>query len=352
MEIPISELAELVGGTAIDPAGEFSVLKITGFASLLDAQPGDLAFFNYDRYLDDLKSTGASAVLVAPDFALELPGALVIKVENPSFAFAKAVEAYAYRPRAFRPGVHPSAVIEDDVSLDPEKVSIGPHVTIETGSKIGDGTEIRAGAFIGEHSTIGRDCRVFPNVTIYHGSVLGDRVSIHANSTIGSDGFGYDTAIAGAHTKIEQVGHVQIDDDCEIGAAVTIDRARFGRTWIGSGTKIDNNCQIGHNVVIGRDCIIVAAAAIAGSAIIGSRVTIAAQVGVAGHLRVGDDAVLAARTGVTKNLPGKAVYMGFPAAPVKQAKRELIYPRRIPEILKRLKALEQQDTPGGDNGSL
>ena len=279
-------------------------------------------------------------LLISPDLELDLTGILPIKVDNPSFAFAKAVEKYAFRPRAFQPGVHPSAVIEDDVTLDATKVSIGPNVTIEIGTTIGDGTEIRAGAFIGEYSTIGRDCRVFPNVTIYHGSVLGDRVCIHANTAIGSDGFGYDTASAGSHTKIEQIGNVQIDDDCEIGAAVTIDRARFGRTWIGSGTKIDNNCQIGHNVVIGKDCIIVAAAAIAGSAIIGSRVTIAAQVGIAGHLRIGDDTVLAARAGVTKNLPGRAVYMGFPAGPVKQAKRELIYPRRIPEILKRLKALE------------
>lgn len=342
MEIPISELAELVGGTAIDPAGEFAVLKITGFASLLDARPGDIAFFNYDRYLDDLKATTASAVLVGNDFELEIPGVLPIKVEDPSLAFAKAVEEFAYRPRSFQPGIHPSAVIEEDVSFDAEKVSIGPNVTIETGTSIGDGTEIRAGSFIGQFSTIGANCRIHPNVTIYHGGVLGDRVSIHSNTVIGSDGFGYNTAAAGAHTKIEQIGNVQIDDDCEIGAAVTIDRARFGRTWIGAGTKIDNNCQIGHNVVIGEDCIIVAAAAIAGSAIIGSRVTIAAQVGIAGHLRIGDDVVLAARAGVTKNLPGKAVYMGFPAGPAKQAKRELIYPRRIPEILKRLKALESE----------
>ncbi|MFT4547349.1 MAG: UDP-3-O-[3-hydroxymyristoyl] glucosamine N-acyltransferase [Verrucomicrobiales bacterium] len=341
MEIQISELAALVDGTPIDPAGEFSVLKITGFASLLDACPGDLAFFNNDRYLDDLKATAASAVLVGNDFDVELPGVLTIKVESPSFAFAKAVEKHASRPRAFKPGVHASAVVEDGVNFDPAKVSIGPNVTIETGTSIGDGSEIRAGTFIGENSTIGQDCRIFPNVTIYHGSVLGDRVAIHANTAIGSDGFGYETA-GGSHTKIEQVGIVQIDDDCEIGAAVTIDRARFGRTWIGAGTKIDNNCQIGHNVVMGKNCIIVAAAAIAGSAIIGDRVTMAAQIGIAGHIKIGADAILAARAGVTKSLPGKAVYMGFPARPMKEAKRELVYPRRIPEILKRLKALESE----------
>lgn len=342
LEIPISELAALVDGSPIDPAGEFACLNITGFASLLDACPGDLAFFNNDRYLDDLKATAASAVLVATDFDRELPGVLAIRVASPSIAFAKAVEKYAFKPRPMTPGIHPSAVIEDGVSFDPEKISIGPNAVVESGSSIGDGTEIRAGAFVGQHSQLGRDCRIHPNVTIYHGSVLGDRVTIHANSAIGSDGFGYETT-GGSHTKIEQVGIVQIDDDCEIGAAVTIDRARFGRTQIGAGTKIDNNCQIGHNVVIGKDCIIVAAAAIAGSAVIGDRVTIAAQVGIAGHLKVGDDVILAARTGVTKSLAGKAVYMGFPAGPMKEAKKQLVYPRRIPEILKRLKALEDRE---------
>ena len=340
MEIPISELAALVDGTPIDPAGEFSALKITGFASLLDACPGDLAFFNNDRYADDLKLTRASAVLVDPNFNHELPGILPVQVEAPSIAFAKVVKKHGLRPRPFAAGVHPSAVIEDGVSLNPEKVFIGPNVTIECGTTIGDGSEIRAGAFIGENSTIGEDCCIYPNVTVYYGTVIGDRVSIHANTAIGSDGFGYETA-GGSHTKIEQVGIVQIDDDCEIGAAVTIDHARFGRTWIGAGTKIDNNCQIGHNVVMGRNCIVVAAAAIAGSAIIGDRVTMAAQIGIAGHVKVGDDTILAARAGVTKSLPGKAAYMGFPAGPIKEAKRELIYPRRIPEILKRLKALEE-----------
>ena len=342
MEIPISELAALVDGKPVDPAGEFDVLQITGFASLLDACPGDLAFFNNDRYLDDLKSTEASAVLVDRGFDHELPGILPIQVDCPSRAFATAVEKYAFHPRPLTPGVHPSAVIESDVSFDAQRVSIGPCAVIETGTTIGDGSEIRAGAFVGQDSVIGRDCRIYPNVTIYHGSVLGDRVTIHSNTAVGSDGFGYDTADS-AHTKIEQVGIVQIGDDCEIGAAVTIDRARFGRTRIGAGTKIDNNCQIGHNVVIGQNCIIVAAAAIAGSAVIGDRVTIAAQVGIAGHLEIGDDTILGARAGVTKSLPGKAVYMGFPAAPMKEAKRQLVYPRRIPEILKRLKALEERE---------
>ena len=343
MDIPISELAALVDGTPVDPAGEFDVLKINGFASLLDAESGDLAFFNNDRYLDELRATRASAVLVESEFDQTLPGILPIQVTDPSAAFARALEVYGIQPREFVPGVHPSAVIEDGVNFDPEQVSIGPNVTIETGVTLGSGTEIRAGTFVGERSIIGKDCRIHPNVTIYHGCILGDRVEIHSNSAIGSDGFGYDLAAGGTHTKVKQVGIVQIDDDCEIGAAVTIDRARFGRTRIGAGTKIDNNCQIGHNVVIGKDCIIVAASAIAGSATVGDRVTIAAQVGVAGHLKIGDDTVLAARAGVTKDLPGKAAYMGFPAAPIKQAKKDLIYPRRIPEILKRLKALEERD---------
>ena len=340
MQIPISELAELIDGTPIDPAGEFSAFKITGFASLLDANPGDLAFFNNERYAEDLGTTAASAILVDQKFDRPLVGAIAIKVDDPSRAFTTVVDKYAPRPRPFKAGVHPSAVIEEGVEFNADKVSIGPNVTIEAGTKIGDGSDIRAGVYIGEGANIGADCRIFPNATIYNSTHIGDRVTIHANTVIGSDGFGYETA-GGSHAKIEQVGTVEIADDCEIGSAVTIDRARFGRTKIGAGTKIDNNCQIGHNVVIGENCIIVAAAAIAGSAIIGDRVTIAAQVGVAGHLKVGDDAVLAARSGVTKTLPGKAVYMGFPAIPIKDAKKDLIYPKKVPDILKRLKALEE-----------
>ena len=341
LEIPIPELAALVDGTPVDPAGDFAHLKITGFASLLAASPGDLAFFNNSRYIDDLKTTAASAVLVRSDFDSDLAGRLLIRVADPSVAFSTAVKKYGIRPRPMTPGVHPSAVIEDGVTFDPEKVSIGPQVVIEVGTTIDDGTEIRAGAFVGQYSRIGRDCRIHPNATLYHGSVIGDRVTIHSNSVIGSDGFGYETS-GSLHTKIDQVGIAQIDEDCEIGAGVTIDRARFGRTRIGAGTKIDNNCQIGHNVVIGKDCIIVAYAAIAGSAIIGDRVTIAAQVGVGGHIKVGDDTVLAGRAGVTKSLPGKAAYMGYPAVPIKEAKRQIIYARRLPDILERLKALEDQ----------
>ena len=187
--------------------------------------------------------------------------------------------------------------------------------------------------------TTDRNISRFANSTVHTGCVIGERVVLHSGVVLGADGFGY-VLDKGRHRKVRQSGIVQIDNDVEVGAGTTIDRARFGRTWIGEGTKIDNLVQIGHNVVIGRHCIVVACVAIAGSAVIGDYVVIAAQVGIAGHVSIGSQSTLGARSGVTKDLPAGQSYLGFPAGPMKEERRRIASVNRLPQLVSRIKELE------------
>ncbi|WP_395753045.1 UDP-3-O-(3-hydroxymyristoyl)glucosamine N-acyltransferase [Prosthecobacter sp.] len=343
MKISLSDLAALVGGTVLcgDPVGQ-----ITGFASLKEALPGDLSFFHDARYNERLAHTHASAVLVPLGWTDFPPHVSCIAVSDPSRSFEQIVEAYGFQPAPFTPGVHPSAVIADGVKYDPLRVSIGPHAVIESGVELGDEVEIGPGCFVGRNAAIGAGSRLHANATVHAECLLGERVFLHSGVVIGADGFGYEFG-QGRHRKVRQAGIVQIDNDVEIGAGSTVDRARFGRTWIGEGTKIDNLVQIGHNVVVGRHCIIVACAAIAGSVVIGDYVVIAAQVGIAGHVHVGAQSTLAARCGVTRDLPAGGTYLGFPAIPAGEEKRRLASINRLPQLLGRVKELESR-LPAGD----
>lgn len=345
MKIALSDLATLVAGTLKngDPS-----LEITGFASLKEAVPGDLSFFNDTRYNERLLKTKASAVLVPADYAELPPQAAYIAVADPSRSFELIVETYGFQPAPFTPGVHASAVVADSATYDPAKVAIGPNAVIEDGVELADGVEIGAGCFVGRNAQIGAGSKLFANCTVHAECSLGSRVILHSGAVIGADGFGYEFS-QGRHRKIRQAGVVQIDDDVEIGAGTTVDRARFGRTWIGEGTKIDNLVQIGHNVVIGKHCIIVACTAIAGSAIIGDYVVIAAQVGIAGHVTVGSQSTLAGRCGVTRDLPPGGKYFGFPAIPVGEEKRRLAGISRLPKLAARVKELEAK-LNGNGNG--
>lgn len=340
MEISLEQLAALTG-CEFAFGGEATVIK--GFAALRDAQAGDLSFFGNDRYLPELRTTKASAVFVPLGFAEEIDGVTLLKVANPSVAFAEVVKFFV-PSRCFHAGIHPTAVIDSSASYDPEKVCILAGAVIGAGVMIGHGTEIGAGCYLGEAVVIGKDCLLHPRVTLYHGTVLGDRVSLHAGVVVGADGFGYEF-VDGRHQKIDQVGTVQIDDDVEIGANSTIDRARFGKTWIREGAKIDNQVQIGHNATIGRHCIIVAQVGIAGSTSIGDYTVIAAQAGVAGHLEIGPGLVIGARAGVTKSLLEKGQYMGFPAAPASEVRKQWVHIRKIGGILQRLAAVEAKAKP-------
>lgn len=316
---------------------------IHGVASLTDALANDIAFFGNPKYLDQLKATQAGAVLVPAECPLDMVPdcAAVLVVDNPSAAFGSV--ATAMRPKLPAPvmGVHPSAVVDPTAVFDAEKVSIGANACIEAGVTIGDGSVIGANTFIGYGTSLGDDCFLFANVSVRERCELGSRVVLHHGVVVGGDGFGYEL-VDGRQQKIDQIGIVRLDDDVEVGANSTIDRARFGRTWIQEGTKVDNLVQIGHNCVIGKHCVICALTGIAGSAVIGDYCTVAAQAGIAGHLKVGDQSVIMGRGGVTKDLPGGDFYMGFPAQPVKVARREAVTLRRVPALVARVKKLEQQ----------
>jgi UDP-3-O-[3-hydroxymyristoyl] glucosamine N-acyltransferase len=338
MNIALSELAELLEGRLLSGNPD---TRITGFASLKEAQSGDLSFYYDARYRDRLLATLASAVLVPVDTENGPENVACIAVKDPSRAFEKVVDTYGFHAAAFEAGIHPSAVIANGVHADLSKISVAACAVIETGARIGDGAEIGAGCYVGRDVVIGAGSKLFANVTVHEACELGERVILHSSVVIGADGFGYELE-KGRHRKVRQAGIVQIDNDVEIGAGTMVDRARFGRTWIGEGTKIDNLVQIGHNVVIGKHCILVAGSAIAGSAVIGDYVVMAAQCGVAGHVNIGSFVTLGARSGVTKDIPaGKAVYMGFPAMPVMDERRRWASVNRLPQLTARVKALEK-----------
>lgn len=309
--------------------------------SLSEAVAGEVTFLGNPRYAPQLKTTQATAALVTPDFADVPENMAIIRVANPTLAFSAIIKYFGPDPRPFVPGVHPTAVVAASAKVDPTKVYVGPHVVIEDDAEVGDGSAIHAGSFVGFAARLGRDCVLHANAVIKDRCVLGNRVVIHSSTVIGTDGFGYET-VQGRHLKIEQVGIVQIDDDVEVGSCTTIDRARFGRTHIGEGTKIDNLVQLGHNVVTGKHCILVSQTGISGSTRLGHYVVMGGQVGVAGHLEIGNQVTFLAKSGVTKNVLEAGAYTGYPAKPLIEGRKMLTYPARVPELLDRVKELEKK----------
>jgi UDP-3-O-[3-hydroxymyristoyl] glucosamine N-acyltransferase len=312
--------------------------KITGAASLMEAVPGEISFFADPKYFSRLRKTRASAVFVPANFAEKIPAAQ-IRVANPSKAFEQVVLRLAPKPIIFAPGIHSSAIIDPTAKLG-ARVSIQPHAVIEAGVNVGDDTVIGAGSYIGHETAIGASCLIYPNVTIRERTRIGSRVIIHGGAVIGADGFGFEI-VDGRQKKIPQIGIVQIDDDVEIGANTTIDRARFGRTWIQEGTKIDNLVQVAHNVVIGKHSVIAAQAGISGSVRVGEQVAIAGQVGVVAHATIGDKTMIAAQSGVSKDIAG-GMWFGYPAVPLPEAKRQIAWVHRIGKLIDRVKALEKK----------
>ena len=335
MRKTVSEIARLVGGTLEgDPS-----LVITGVAGLREAQAGQLSFLAHPRYTGLLAATEAAALILGPDTAAP-KGKTVIRVAQPNIAFGKIVELFAPERVPYPAGVHSRALVADGARLHPT-VSVMPFAVIEAGAQIGARSVISAGCCIGREVVIGEDCLLYPNVVVRERCQIGQRVILHAGAVIGSDGFGYEF-IEGRHRKIPQIGIVQVDDDVEIGANTTIDRARFGRTWIKRGVKIDNLVQIAHNVVIGENTAIAAQAGISGSAIIGKNVLIAGQVGTVGHIIVGDRAILLAKSGINHDVPGGQMVFGYPAQEHKEALKTHGMIRRLPHMLERIRQLEKK----------
>jgi UDP-3-O-[3-hydroxymyristoyl] glucosamine N-acyltransferase len=336
VKITLQELATFSGGVLIGDGSQ----AITGAASLAEATPGEISFYSNPRYMPQLRKTRASAVFVPSDFS-ETVGPAFIRVDNPTKAFQQIVLRFAPEPIRFAAGFHPTAVIATDAKLG-SGVSIQPYAIIERGAVIGDDTVIGAHSYVGHEVTIGASCLIYPHVTIRERTVIGARVVIHSGAVIAADGFGFES-VEGQHQKVSQIGIVQIDDDVEIGAHTTIDRARFGRTWIKRGVKIDNLVQIAHNVVVGQHSAIAAQAGIAGSSRIGDHVMIGGQVGITGHIEIGDHNVIAAKAGVSKNLPANGgVWWGTPATPLRQMKEQIAWIHRLGKLLERVKAIEKK----------
>ncbi len=327
-------------GTPLAPGTPELAIPITGASSLDDAGPSDIVFFEHPKYLRSLRATKAGVALVPLGFAENITPVL-IRVARPSVAFTAILEKLSPPPRAVAPpGIHPSAVVAADADIDPT-ASIHACAVIESGARIAARSVVGAHSFVGCESQIGQDCLIHPNVVLRERTLLGSRVIIHSGTVIGSDGFGYQFS-AGKHLKVPQTGHVQIDDDVEIGACTTIDRARFGRTWIQQGTKIDNLVQIAHNVVIGPHCLIVAQTGISGSARLGRYVTLAGQVGVVGHVEIGDEVVVTAKSGVSKDAPAKQTLLGTYGIPIKEGRELVAHYHRLPKTVAKLSALEAE----------
>lgn len=338
VELTLQSIIELTGARHLAGTATHS---FTGIAALGDAGPQDVSFLGNSKYVADFKSTLAGLVFVPAGIEDRPEGVILLEAENPSFAFGEVVKKLARRRSARQPGIHARAYVADGVVLDQLSVSVAAGAVIEAGVVIGDGSEIGPGVVIGEGVRIGNDCVIHANVSIREFCVLGDRVVLQPGCVIGSDGYGYEL-VNGRHVKIDQVGNVELGNDVEIGANTTIDRARFGTTFIDEGTKIDNLVQIAHNVQIGKHSIVVAQSGIAGSAQLGNYVTIAAQAGVAGHVKVGDQAVLLGRGGITKDLEGKQVYMGMPARPAKEEQKKLAALARLPKMMAEFKEFKKE----------
>lgn len=318
--------------------------EVTGVAPIEAAGPRELTFLHHPRYLKHLATTRAAAVITSPGTG-RAPCA-VLRHENPYLAFAAALRLFFPETPRWA-GVHPQAAVATTARLAPD-VAVGAFAVIEDETEVGEGTQIGPQVYVGRGSRIGRSCLLYPQVVIREGVTVGDRVIIHSGTVVGSDGFGYARDAEGHCQKVPQVGRVIIEDDVELGANVTVDRATLGATRIGRGVKVDNLVQIAHNVVIGEGSVIVAQAGIAGSTEVGRHVMIAGQAGLVGHLRIGDRSVIGSQAGVTEDLPAGAMVLGTPAAPHMTAKRIFAAWARLPDLLRRIRDLERRMEGGTD----
>ncbi len=333
----VTEIANITGGEIKGDPNRV----IDSVASIRNAKSNDLSFVSSKRYLDQLQASGASVVLVSKDLAgADTSARTLIVCDNVDLAFAKVAALFAEEPPAWERGVHASAVVAPSAKLG-NNVSIGANAVIENGAEIGDNTVIGAGCYIGHDVKIGADSILYPNVTVMYRCIVGRKAVIHPGVVIGGDGFGFIPSPAGL-VKVPQTGIVQIDDDVEIGANTTIDRARFGKTWIKSNCKIDNQVMIAHNVTIGESSILVAQCGIAGSAEIGRGVIIAAKAGINGHITIGDGAQIAGVAGVHKSLPPGAVAIGIPAESQREFMARVTLPGRVEKLSAKIKELQAE----------
>ncbi len=334
MKYTLKELADLVNGELTgDPE-----IVIVGISGIKEAKKGDITFLANSKYSSLMKATKASAVITSRE--INDSDKPLIRVDNPSIAFTKVVSLAAPNGIRHPQGIHPTAIIADRARLSPG-VAIGAYTVIEDGVSVASGSVIYSGCYVGRNTCVGKNCLIYPHVAIRERVEIGERVIIHSGAVIGSDGFGF-AMVRGIQKKIPQIGTVSIEDDVEIGANVTIDRARFDKTVIGKGTKVDNLVQIAHNVTTGKNCIIVAQAGISGSTVLGDGVILAGQAGVVGHIYIGDKAIVAAQAGVTKSIASGIKVSGYPAKPHEIARKVNACVQNLPNLYKKIKELESK----------
>ncbi|HTX52056.1 MAG TPA: UDP-3-O-(3-hydroxymyristoyl)glucosamine N-acyltransferase, partial [Candidatus Baltobacteraceae bacterium] len=333
------EIAKRLAG---EVAGDGS-LVLNGFAPADRAQPGDLTFAENESYFARAEQSAASAIIV--DGPVVSSRKTLIRVPNARVAFAKVLPLFFPEP-VFAPGVHPTAVVSASARID-ATAHIGPHCIVGEKARIGPRSVLQGLNYVGADCVLGEDVNLFPNVTLYPRTEIGHRVRIHSGTVVGSDGFGY-VLDNGIHRKVPQIGNVIICDDVELGANVTVDRGALGPTIVGKGTKIDNLVQVAHNVTVGENCILVSQCGIAGSTKLGNYVILGGQVGLAGHLKIGHRVSVAAQSGVMNNIPDGEKWIWTPAQPDRQAKRQMIALQQLPELFRRVKALEKQLGPDAE----
>jgi UDP-3-O-[3-hydroxymyristoyl] glucosamine N-acyltransferase len=331
--VTLSDLARRLGG---DLEGDPQV-TVAGVAPLHTAGPEHVSFLSDSRYVSSLQETSAGAVIVARD--TEAGGLNLIRVDNPYLGFAKAMELIYADPYKAT-GISDDSFIHQQVRVG-EEPSIYPYAVVCEGAVMGDRVTLMPGAYVGPGATVGDDTIIHPNVVLEKGTQIGHRVIIHAGTVVGSDGFGFATE-GSVHKKIIHRGIVKIEDDVEIGACCTIDRAVFGETVIGQGSKLDNLVHIAHNARTGRNCLLTGQTGLAGSAEIGDSVVMAGQSGVGGHLKVGSGTIIMARAGVTKDAPPGARLAGFPATDNSAWKKSSAVFNRLDDLRKRVVMLEKE----------
>lgn len=331
MKLTVAQLARRIGARLVgDGSGQIDAVGAVAAAGKSDA-----TFITDEKHIAALENSGAGVVIVAEQIEGLARPQLIVK--NVNVALMEALNVFAPRLKAPKKGIDPTAKVATDAEIA-ERVSIGPGVVIEAGVKIGENTVIAGGCKIGQNSKLGKNCRLDNNVVVYHNCAIGNNVVIQANSTIGSTGFGY-YFIDGAHRLIPHSGTVVIEDFVEIGANCCVDRAKFGKTRIGAGTKIDNLVQVAHNVVIGKCCLIAGHVGISGSCRLGDGVVLGGQVGLADNIEIGDGTMVGAKSGVMHNIAAGQKMLGTPAVESREALRVMSLTRRLPKLAEQLKQL-------------
>ena len=331
-----SEIAEICGAVL---EGDGS-LELVGPASLREAEGNHVSFLGNALYRNELDSTRAGAVVLAHEVEVGRDDLALLRCKDPNAAFSRVIEAFLDEAEAPPSGIHGTAWVDPTAKLSPG-VCVGANASIGARAVVGADTVIHANVVIGAHATVGERCSLYSGVVIYPNATLGERVIIHGGTVIGSDGFGFDPGPAG-WVKVPQCGTVEVGDDVEIGANCAIDRGRFGPTRIGAGAKLDNLVHVAHNVEIGPGALLVAQVGVSGSSRIGTRAILGGQVGVAGHVTVGDGARVGGGSGITKSIEGGADYWGMPAVPKGEELRMRAARRRVPDLLKLVRTLEER----------